>query len=331
MFDVEKFADGIWKALSKQLEPLVARVKALEDKPLAKDGEPGKDGADGTSITADDVKPLIDSAVQDIKAQADEYLSAMPAPKDGESITMEDVQPVIDELKSQVSAALADIKQPEDGKDGVDGKDGTSITVDDVMPTLQSAIEEIKSQAAEVIAGLTQPKDGAPGQDGKDGKDGTSVTLEQVTDWLSEKMARWELDFERRAMDMLQKCADRMPAPKDGKDGIDGLGFDNLRMEFDGERTLTLAFKNDGQEKSLQFKMPTVIYQGIYSPETSYEKSDSVTFGGSTWIAVKDAPTGKPGEPGADGWKLAVKAGRNGKDGLNGKDYTAPVKLEPVK
>lgn len=54
-------------------------------------------------------------------------------------------------------------------------------------------------------------------------------------------------------------------------------------------------------------------YCGVYSRPLDYRKGAMVTDHGAAWIALRDV---EPGErPGAcDGWQLAVKSGRDGKD-----------------
>ncbi|MEN5181770.1 hypothetical protein ABE501_18570 [Comamonas testosteroni] len=209
------------------------------------------------------------------------------------------------EIAKQVEAAIAAIPKPENGKDGAPGRDG--------------------------IDG----KDGAPGQDGKDGRDGldgTSFTIEDADVLISQKIASWELDFERRAVATLEKAVDRMPKPKDGVDGKDGqngkdgLGFDDLQCEFDGDRTVTLKFMQGDRVKSIDLLMPIVIDRGVFKEGQSYQSGDGVTWGGSFWIAQK-ATDAKPDSKDS-GFRLAVKKGRDGRDGRDGIDKTAPVKLE---
>jgi hypothetical protein len=49
-----------------------------------------------------------------------------------------------------------------------------------------------------------------------------------------------------------------------------------------------------------------MVYQGAFQPGRAYEKGDAITYGGSIWVALKDADTPPPG----DDWKLAVKGTR---------------------
>jgi hypothetical protein len=53
-------------------------------------------------------------------------------------------------------------------------------------------------------------------------------------------------------------------------------------------------------------------YRGVFSTAETYLRHNSVTHGGSTWIAERD----DPGTPAVDGtgWRLAVKRGRDGRN-----------------
>jgi hypothetical protein len=157
---------------------------------------------------------------------------------------------------------------------------------------------------------------GEPGAQGKDGADGKSVTLEEVRTYLDAEVATWALSFERRAQDTLQRALDRIPEPtdgrdgRDGKDGRDGLGVEDFDATIEG-RTITLTVTRGDVIRQRSIRIPAVLDAGIWREETVYEKGDGVTFGGSFWIAQKDAPQGKPGM--SPDWRLAVKKGRDGK------------------
>lgn len=249
---------------------------------------------------------------------------------------LEPIQKKLGELEQR---AMTPGPRGEDGKDGApgrDGKDASQPTQDEIRAALTPMIEQ---RAAEWLE-ANRPADGKDGDagrdgtDGTDGRDGESVTLDQVRPMIESEMAKWALDFERRAHGVLERAVERIPAPAVGKDGRDGLngkdGLDALQLDdfdlalSDDGRTVTLGLQQGDRriERSLQF--PVVIDRGVYSDASAYAKSDAVTFGGSLWIAQKDAPDGRPGLS-AD-WRLAVKKGRDGKDGRNGIDLVKPVK-----
>lgn len=103
------------------------------------------------------------------------------------------------------------------------------------------------------------------------------------------------------------------PAGANGKDGRDGLGMDDFEESFDGERTFTRRYVREGKVlREYSWTVPYVLDRGVYRAGIEYAQGDGVTWAGSFWIA--QAPTSeKPGD-GATAWRLAVKAGRAGRD-----------------
>lgn len=189
-----------------------------------------------------------------------------------------------------------------------------------LAPIVRAAIEKATAPLIERIAELEARKlpeaiKGDPGRDGQDGKDGASVTLEDVERALEGRVAGWALDFERRAHGVLERAVDRMPKPadgRDGKDGADGLGFDDLSVDYDGGRGFVFKFKRGDVVKAFPFFLPVVIDAGYWKEGMQAKAGDGVTCGGSYWIAKRDTGS-KPGV--SDDWRLAVKKGRDGKDG----------------
>jgi hypothetical protein len=105
------------------------------------------------------------------------------------------------------------------------------------------------------------------------------------------------------------------PAGADGRDGLDGLngadgiGFDDLGVTFDGERTLALTFTRGPIVKTFPIVLPIPRYHGIYAAGLTYSPGDMVTWSGSAWYC-KRPTTARPGESGS-AWQLMVKAGRD--------------------
>lgn len=149
-------------------------------------------------------------------------------------------------------------------------------------------------------------------------------SAEEIAKAMEPIFSVWALGFERKADDILQRAIDRMPKPKDGRDGRDAFDLDSFECSIgDDGRTVTLSFKRGEETISKSIKMPAMLYKGVFSRGTEYSENDVVTYGGSMFIATKDAPDGAPGS--SDDWKLSVKRGRDGKDGRNGIDKTATV------
>ena len=66
-----------------------------------------------------------------------------------------------------------------------------------------------------------------------------------------------------------------------------------------------IAELEGGQAKSL-----ADCFRGPWLPETTYRRGELVQHRGSVWIALAADVAGKPGE--TDGWRLLVRAGRDG-------------------
>ena len=102
-----------------------------------------------------------------------------------------------------------------------------------------------------------------------------------------------------------------------GRDGVDGFGFDDLGVEYDGERTITLKFVHGDQRKLFPIKLVGLpLYRKVWQDGRAYEEGDSVTWAGSEWHCHLDTTT-KPGD-GSKAWTLKVKRGRDAKDGQEG-------------
>jgi hypothetical protein len=103
------------------------------------------------------------------------------------------------------------------------------------------------------------------------------------------------------------------PAGKDGSNGADGLGFEDIDVQFDGDRTIELKFARGTLKKSFPIVLPFMRQQGVWDESKGYRQGDVVTWGGAQWHAETDTAA-KPGD-GSKGWKLIVKKGQDGRDG----------------
>lgn len=124
---------------------------------------------------------------------------------------------------------------------------------------------------------------------------------------LLPKYSLWQtlnvaISLSMRAIEEIRVIANR-PPPRDG------FGFDDLSFDYDGERCLTLRFTKGDETKEFPINLPIPIYRGVYRDEESYKKGDTVTWGGSVWIARGNTPK----HPRDGEWQLAVKAGRDGR------------------
>lgn len=112
---------------------------------------------------------------------------------------------------------------------------------------------------------------------------------------------------------------------RDGTDGQDGLSFDQAKGEFHADRGFVLALTNG--ERSVEFVLPYMRHGGFWSEGKGAKGGESWTHDGALWIAKRDTAA-KPCLENKEDWILAARKGRDGKDGRNGIDLTAPVKVD---
>jgi len=220
------------------------------------------------------VKADLDARFDELSKALKDEINAWRKQQDGKSVTPEDVRPMVAEL---VEKAVSAIPVP---------KDGTSVTIDDVAPMIVGEIQKRFD---------AWPKP-------QDGKDGIGVM-----DALIDRDNCLVLTLSNGSTKNLGRIVGR--DGKDGAPGADGVGFDDLTFEYDGERTITLKFVKGEQVKDFSVKVPMMIYRGIFSESKEYEAGDCVTWGGSVWVAQRKT-TAKPETN--DDWKLAVKRGKDG-------------------
>jgi integrin beta 3 len=154
--------------------------------------------------------------------------------------------------------------------------------VDAVRNYIDPALDAVHER----IDRIPVARDGRDGRDGTDGKDG-----------LGGNSGRDGLDG------------------KDGADGKDGFGFDDLTVDYDGERTFVFRFAQGERTKEFPFQVPVMIFRGAFR-EQAYERGDTVTFGGSLWVC--NSATGDKPDDGIEGWTKAIRRGRDGKNGKDG-------------
>lgn len=337
MFDPEEFGAAMGEIVRAAVQPLQVRIAELE-KQLA-------DHPDVEALVAEAFSAMPaprdgkDADMEAVRAFIADQIKAIPAPKDGESVAVEDVAPMIrDEVRAQVAEQMKSIPAPQDGK---------SITLQDAQPVLDEAVATLRAAADAAIAAPLQAAQQLQTKleksisELRQPEDGKSMTAEQLIPMVEEAV---------------KKAMEALPAPKDGvglagafidrdgelnltltngdvkslgrvdgKDGAPGIGFDDLTVEYDGERTIKLKMERGEMIKESSIVLPVNIDRGIYSESKQYEAGDSVTWAGSYWIAQR-ATSLKP-DSADSGWRLAVKRGRDGKDGRNGIDKTAPVRI----
>jgi hypothetical protein len=289
------------------------------------DGANGKDGSDGTSIDPSIVDVMV-------AAQVERAVKALPPAKDGRdgadgkdgtSVTVADIDPLIVDRVQKAVAAI----EVKDGRDGVDGKDGQAgLDGKDGRDGVDGKDGQVGIDGKDGRDGI-DGKDGTSGVDGKDGlhgKDGVGVTdallnrdghlILTLSDGGTKDVGLVvgrdvDMDEIARRVDVTVKAlVDAFPRPQDGKDGKDGISFDQSELVIDQTKGVILRLSND--ERSVDLPLGSPFDAGTYRLGEFYPKGSCVNAKG-LWIAMTDTRD-KPGESKA--WRLLIRNGRDGRD-----------------
>ena len=111
-----------------------------------------------------------------------------------------------------------------------------------------------------------------------------------------------------------------------GKAGRDGFNLEDFDASvMDDGRTVLLSFTGQAMDYKVELGFPVMLYRGVYKDSQSYERGDTVTWGGSLWHCDQDTAE-KPGD-GSKAWTLCAKKGRDGKNGT----AEEAKRLEPLR
>lgn len=213
-------------------------------------GDPGENGRDGTSVTLDDVAPMIEAAVAVAVAKIEP-----PAGRDGRD--GHDADP--EDIRRMVAEAVAAIPVPRDGRD--------------IEP------EAVRAMVAEAVAALPPAERGPEGPPGK---------LPLVRAW--EDRVHYETDVVSHAGGTYQALRDTGREPPH-------------------EDWICLAAPGPAGERGQDGR--SFVVRGTYNAATDYQAFDVVALGGSSFVALRDAPGVCPG----DGWQLVASQGGRGRQG----------------
>lgn len=317
MLDLEKFVTGVHDYIARALRPLAEKVAALEARhpERGERGEKGEIGPAGSQGTPGEPGPTGEKGERGERGEKGDTGPVGPAGPQGERGEKGDAgEPGPQGLQGErgFPGEIGPRGEKGDrGEIGPNGERGAIGEKGDRGTDGRSAYE-----CAVALGFKGTEAQWAESLRGKDGIDGKSITVDDIRDMFLAEQSKWALEFERRAQDTLQRAVDRIPAPKDGRDGRDAFDLEDIQVGLaDDDRTLILAFVRGEQRVERSIILHHPIYRGIYKAGEKYTRGDTVTWGGSTWIATRDTDA-KPETD--DSWKLSVKRGRDGKDGAKG-------------
>ncbi|TCM17214.1 hypothetical protein EDF56_106330 [Novosphingobium sp. PhB165] len=338
MLDIDDIADVVASAVRAATVPLLARIEELERRELPKTikGDPGEidmaavaalveDAAVRAAAALPPVAPAeVDMAsvaalVEDAAARA---AAALPPVAPAE-VDMAAVAALVEDAAARAAAALPPVAPAEVDMAAVAALvEDAAVRAAAALPPVAPAEVDMAAVAALVEEAATRAAAALP-----------PVTPAEVD------MAAVAALVE----DAAKRAAAALPPAKDGvgladaligKDGqliltmTDGrikdlgvvIGSDGETFTLDDfdivpledERSFEFSFTRGVVKHSFEFSFPVMIDRGVYSIEREYVRGDTVSWGGSLWIAQKDSP-GKP-DTADSGWRLAVKKGRDGRD-----------------
>lgn len=254
-------------------------------------------GADLAAMVKAQFGPVL-ARIEERMGALEKRIEAIPAPKDGKDADPASVAALVaDSVRSDLEAIRASIPK----------------AIEPVMPDVEGMVKEAVAKA---IADIPAPEAGRPGVGvagaliDREGElvltlsNGETKALGKVVGKDADPVQLPDIPA------MVKAAVAEIPSPKDG---VDGVGFDDMSIEHDGERSITLRFVRGEKVVEKTIAVPVMLDRGVYRTGQAYEKGDAVTFGGSVWVAQAET-TERPGT--GPGWRLAVKAGRNGSDGV---------------
>lgn len=345
------------------LEELVAAIPPAID---GQDGAPGKsvEPVEVAEFVMPEIKALVAEAVAAAVAAIPVPKDGADGAPGKDADPEIAVRMVLEQLDTDAIAtkAVAMIPAPKDGQDGQDGKDAdveavVAVVVEqtkelvavlsaelgqvrETVSALPPVPEPVDKEAlvAEVVALIPVPKDGADGapgekgdpgpkgEKGDPGKDGISVRK-----FIRGAEGNLIAIGSDGTTDDLGFIEGKDGAPgkdgRDGKDGADGVGWDDLDETVeDGGRFLVRRHKRGEEVKEFRHQLATPIDRGIYNNDTKYLRGDSVSYGGSSWTAQGEVSGEKP-DSGSKLWRLAVKRGRDGRDGVMKEPPSGKVRI----
>jgi hypothetical protein len=276
-------------------------------------GEKGEVGPTGPVAEIDyerverDIREVVSVAVKEEVTKAVALLPVARDGLDGKDAPAVDEQAIVERVKALIPT-------PRDGVNGVNGKDATvdeEAIVERVralIPTPQDGRDaepiDFEAVVAKAVSLIPVPTNGTNGVDGK------SVEIDDLRPIMEAETARWQLEFERRATDVLRDAIEKMPKPKDGADGLNALSVEDFDVTLEG-RVFTFALRCGERIVEKKIKVPYPQDCGVYRVGRIHEKGDVVTFGGSQWISLTDENKTKPP---SDSWRLCVSRGKDGRD-----------------
>jgi hypothetical protein len=314
MLDAIEFGKSMGRIVNDAIAPLQKtilqlreRVASLEATEPARGepGEPGQPGKDAAPVSDEQIARAVKMYLfENPPARGEPGAKGDPG-QDADPVPLREVVRELlesEELKSLVELrtkeAVSSLPAP---KNGLPGKDAPEVTQEKISESVTRYLRE------------NPPPRGEPGVKGDPGVDGIG-------------MAGAMIDRDGALIITTTKGDAVRLGQVVGKDGEDGLGFEDMEASYNGERGVTLKFSRGDQTKEFNFRLPVVIDRGYWREGFKASQGDAVTHDGTLWIALRDNAV-KPCLESKDDWRIGARKGRDGRNGKNGIDAPSIIKM----
>jgi len=269
--------------LARWAGPLHEKLQALEQRVDARTtGEPGvdgRDGVDGKDADPAETKALVAEAVTVALAQMN--LGGL--------------------VRDELAKALSLLPAAKDGRDGKDADPQALTTFAEPLlaALVTKAMAELPRARAPIdIVGTVIDRDGH-----------LLITRSDGSTQNAGRVVGRDADMAlvlKHAGDLIAQ----LPQPQNGKDGQDGVGFDDMNLVFDEKADgFLLRFTRGAEVRDVPVPLP--YYKGPYVRGQFYKKGQQVSYRG-VWAAMDDTYD-TPGQ-GKTAWRLVLKDPERGSE-----------------
>jgi hypothetical protein len=170
---------------------------------------------------------------------------------------------------------------------------------------------------AQRMAAQPVPKDGRDGRDGKDGEAGRDAAALEVLDAIHPERSYARGTWACCRGGLVRAVRQTEPLPEGGALERAGWqvvvrGVDDIAFGLEGRVSTVKLTLTDGAADTHALHWPMLIYRGVFTPG-DYEPGDTVTYAGQLYHC--NLPTSERPDIGAPVWTLAVRHGRDAKNG----------------
>lgn len=274
-------------------------------------GDPGKD-ADPAELEAirSEIAKLRAVVTEQLAEQDKELETLKAAPKSPISFHIDDDGYLVALYADGIKGSIGKVR----GKDGKDGGRGASVMDASVDESGQLILR--LSDARIVNAGIVRGAAGKDGDEGKPGAAGRDAVEARILPSLDESKSypegtcaiyRGGTIRAERQTDAIVDCD---LAAAGWRVMLEGIAEETEIVHDEGRLFERTTVYTSGRVFSRGLPTSVQLDRGVWR-EGPYERGDSVSWDGSTWVAQKKT-TDKPGI--SDAWRLSTKRGRDGKD-----------------